>query len=263
MCFVTSHPHTVLSVIGIDNPCAKYCENRAVCVDTCVVVGEDGSEDVCERGDVLTLLSAAPSADGCWLAKHHRPGTGNQQKEKSFRCPLGKVSCNLVEAVHDYTGEDDDRKGKENTETPTGVPSSSPQLLFSAGETILVHRRWNDGWWEGSVLRREGPGRERRGVFPSNFTVPNYSTTTPQLFCNECKMVLPVDPQGSRGKTPSCPRCNMKKGVVEHMLRILEDYSPEKSGGKKLDLFRDLSIQPRAATSSSFESSSRIMISSS
>lgn len=78
--------------------------------------------------------------------------------------PSNFVSCDVVQAVFSF-------HGRQPHELSCGV-----------GDVILVHRRWNDGWWEGSL-------RGRRGIFPSNYTAPNICTTHPAFFCAKCKAV--------------------------------------------------------------------------
>lgn len=258
--FVTSHPHAVLSRYGV-TPCAEYVENRAVCLETCLVTC-DGQEDVCERGDVVKLLKPINKESGFWLARHqkdeHTPG-GKSANNRVFSFPVSKLSCNVVVTIQDY-----DPAGASVSQPSA---SASCQLAFHAGETLLVHRRWSDGWWEGTIVSREGPTGDRRGVFPSHFTVPNVCTTTPPLFCNECKAILNPSPGAAAAKNDAaadglaCRRCRDNDFVIEQMICALKDNTGKwnEAGGPPFNLFKYLSIEPRAATSQSYESSSRIV----
>ncbi|KAK7196764.1 Variant SH3 domain/SH3 domain containing protein [Novymonas esmeraldas] len=86
------------------------------------------------------------------------------------------------------------------------------ELSCDSGDIVHVHRRWNDGWWEGSL-------RGRRGIFPSNYTVPNISTTAPPLFCARCRSVF-----ASNLFHSTCTTCAAEERVEDAMMGAMEAY---------------------------------------
>lgn len=233
VCLVTSHPHAVLSWFDSRSAasCPEFVENRAVCMKTFAL--ESGER--CPRGSVLTLTKPAPQK-GYWFGSYVTSGAHTAPKPSSseFMCPLRCVCCNVVVVVHQFDSE------------------SPLHLSLKPNGTVLVRRRWSDGWWEGTVVSEEGEDKDHHGVFPSHFTVPNVSKGGVPLFCSECKSVL-GDPAESRAE---CNRCSLNKDVLQHMLRALEDSEGK---AEKVDLFKYLSIRPKEATNKSYESSARIV----
>ena len=162
--------------------------------------------------------------------------------------PSNYVSCNLVRAQYAFVGR------------------QRCELSLQPGDVILVHRRWNDGWWEGSraaylaavkngaqVPRPGNPGESggfvvgglTRGIFPSNYTASNVPTTSPPLFCRKCRLVLPPRP----GAT--CGECAKHEETMRTMLETLDDYAagtleaPTDAEGKpKVDLFAHVDLDP-------------------
>lgn len=121
------------------------------------------------------------------------------QLAAAVAAPLSGHSSSSINNIHNnatntiHTGHDDDA-GRPRLFPVNFVSSDVAQAAFpfegrhahelscAAGDVILVHRRWNDGWWEGTL-------RGQRGIFPSNYTVPNQCTTRPLFFCQRCKTV--------------------------------------------------------------------------
>lgn len=233
ICFVTSHPHAVLSWFDSRSAasCPQFVENRAVCMDAFTL--ESGGS--CPRGSVLTLTKPGPEK-GFWLGSNTASGvkTEEQKQLSVLRCPLRNLTCNVVVAVHQFE-------------------SGSPfHLSLQTNDVVVVRRRWSDGWWEGTVVSPEGPEKDRHGVFPSHFTVPNIPKGDAPLFCSECKTMLG---DSAENKT-ACVRCSVNKDVLQHMLRALED---SKGKTENVDLFKYLSVRPKEATNKSYESSARIV----
>lgn len=156
--------------------------------------------------------------------------------------PSNFVTCNVVQAAFAFEGR------------------QSHELSFDAGDVIVVHRRWNDGWWEGSL-------RGRRGIFPSNYTVPNVASTDPPFFCQRCKTVFSADtehPSAGTGAAQQqqqqpimnstasvapmwarCACCMRHEEITDWMLRALDAYG--KGEMKALDLFAYVEIEPRSS----------------
>jgi len=168
--------------------------------------------------------------------------------------PSNYVTCNLVRAQYAFNGR------------------QRCELSLQPGDVIIVHRRWNDGWWEGSRAAYLAPvkngvqvprpggvesstggggggfvvGGLARGIFPSNYTASNVPTTDPPLFCRKCRSVLP--PKAGGG---ACPECGKNEEIMRTMLNTLDDVAagllvPEKGedGKPKVDLFAHIDVDP-------------------
>ncbi|RNF13777.1 putative intersectin-1-like [Trypanosoma conorhini] len=184
-----------------------FCD-RALCLYD--YAAADASEMSFRKGDRLRL--ARPSASPGWwfgvnesdaeravgrrqeAAGEVAPAAASLTEPRLF--PSNFVTCDIVRAAHSFEAR------------------HRHELRFEAGDVVQVHRRWNDGWWEGTL-------RGRRGVFPSNYTVPNVATTTPPFFCNACKTVFVEDP-------PRCRKCADGEEVTRCMLAALDDYAAGK-----------------------------------
>jgi hypothetical protein len=168
--------------------------------------------------------------------------------------PSNYVTCNLVRAQYAFSGR------------------QHCELTINPGDVILVHRRWNDGWWEGSaaawmpvkgstssgledamaIARSGGPGGfivggMRRGIFPSNYTVSNVPQVDPPLFCRRCRTVFAP-------KIAKCKECERNEEIVRTMLTTLDDHtrglldaSASRIGeSPTIDLFAHVDLHPSA-----------------
>jgi hypothetical protein len=158
--------------------------------------------------------------------------------------PTNYVTCNLVVAAFPFHGR------------------MRHELTLAVGDVVLVHRRWNDGWWEGSVpvpagttpplaVSGDAPivvGGRRRGIFPSNYTLPNVATVQPPLFCPKCRAVFPAR---AAPTTAGCVECGRNEEIVRTLVRTLNEHHEEsldaqRRGEKpaKLDLFAHVDLMP-------------------
>ena len=177
----------------------------------------DGLEMRLTKGDLVTVLAPHETSPGWWKGMNEtqlRYGKdprlcGSEMAPLIF--PSNFVTANIVQAAFSFQGR------------------HQHELTFIIGDVIQVHRRWNDGWWEGTL-------QGKRGIFPSNYAIPNVPTTTPPLFCLRCKTVfLP--------SSTSCKECAKNEEITKTMMRSLEDYM--KGFSDKLDLFQHIEIDPR------------------
>ncbi|KPA86140.1 hypothetical protein ABB37_00391 [Leptomonas pyrrhocoris] len=126
--------------------------------------------------------------------------------------PTNFVTCDVVLIIFKFAGR------------------QAHELSCKAGDVVQVHRRWNDGWWEGSL-------RERRGIFPSNYSVPNICTTSPPLFCARCRSVY-----SSNTFQSTCATCAAEEHVEDIMLQSLDAYT--KGVMPVYNLFAGIDIGP-------------------
>ncbi|GET92719.1 hypothetical protein, conserved [Leishmania tarentolae] len=147
------------------------------------------------KGAALQGRTTAPAGDG-------------KGEERLF--PTNFVTCDVVQAHFNFTGR------------------QRHELSCKVGDIIQVHRRWNDGWWEGSL-------RGRRGIFPSNYTIPNTTTTAPPLFCARCRTVYTSSVFYS-----TCSTCMAEERVEDAMMQTMDAYVRGKAA--KLDLFANVDI---------------------
>ncbi|KAG5467321.1 hypothetical protein CUR178_00963 [Leishmania enriettii] len=162
----------------------------------------------CAETEGQTTLSAAPQRIT------GTPSGRRRDEERLF--PTNFVTCDIVQANFTFTGR------------------HPHELSFKAGDIIQVHRRWNDGWWEGSL-------RGRRGIFPSNYTIPNITTTALPLFCARCRTIF-----GSSMFCSTCATCAAEEQVEDAMMQALEAYV--RGEATELDLFAGVDIGLRAAS---------------
>lgn len=121
--------------------------------------------------------------------------------------------------------------------------NTTNEIPFTGGDVIQVIRRWNDGWWEGTL-------RGQRGIFPSNLTHPNIPTASPPLFCAKCKTILQYSGYASVGATGKCSECASNEMVVEQMLQALVSSSRSGDGAaatkggtsSRVDLFAGIDM---------------------
>ncbi|KAG5492619.1 hypothetical protein JKF63_01198 [Porcisia hertigi] len=152
---------------------------------------------------VQTFVDASPRDGTGTLADH------GKEEERLF--PTNFVTCDVVQVRFDFT-------------------SRQPhELSCRSGDVIQVHRRWNDGWWEGTL-------RGRRGIFPSNYTIPNITTTTPPLFCARCRTIF-----ASFLFPSTCATCAAEERVEGAMVQAMEAYLRGET--TELDLFAKVDIR--------------------
>jgi hypothetical protein len=229
-CLVTSNMRFKASM-------ANYIfQNVALCLYTYEATGE--GEMSLAPGDVITAVR--PSASPGWWYGVKSPGpawTGpptdareaapptrpsprfadpsardNTATRQELLFPTNFVTCDVVLIAFNFVGR------------------QAHELSCRSGDVVQVHRRWNDGWWEGSL-------RDRRGIFPSNYSVPNISSTSPPLFCARCRSVYPSNLFQS-----TCATCAAEKRLEDIMLQSLEAYV--RGDVATYDLFAGIQIGP-------------------
>lgn len=240
-CFVSSNMHPNRKNTFINKAMALFD-----------MIPEEADQLSFKKHDVLTATKAGPSP-GWWYGVNETqrrrsrrvdPNDDTFEMEKLF--PANFVTCNVVVAAYAFVGR------------------YSHELSLAVGDVVLVHRRWNDGWWEGSLpmdstAEKNAPGAGhvvggmRRGIFPSNYTLPNVPTTDPPLFCPKCRSVL-VNPT-------DCRECNRNDEIVRTMMRTLSEYERDVRSYTEshpmaepstdpefppLDLFQYIDIDPRS-----------------
>lgn len=184
---------------------------------------KDASELHMKKGDVITVVRPGGSP-GWWCAYNETAAkrmTGEREEHIKARCgskkhpllfPTNFVTSKVVAASFSFQGR------------------SAHELTLAPNDVILVHRRWNDGWWEGSV-------GNRRGIFPSNYTLPNVSTTEPPFFCPRCKT-----PFTTHGALADCKECGKNEEIVAAMTVAMLDFA--KGTLPALDLFAYVELDP-------------------
>jgi hypothetical protein len=224
-----------------------------------------------DKHDILVVRR--PCASPGWFYGTNMTQLQKQRKEdpmieepEPLMFPSNYVTCNLVRAQYAFTGR------------------QRCELSIVPGDVIIVHRRWNDGWWEGSVAgtiephppasavasAQAGPsglassgsngggggflvGGMRRGIFPSNYTTSNVSTLDPPLFCKRCRTVF-------QPKTTACRECARNEEIVRTMMTTLDDFArgihchdsdasrstdaPGSTSLPPLDLFSHVDVEP-------------------
>ncbi|EPY34791.1 hypothetical protein STCU_01311 [Strigomonas culicis] len=230
-CFVTSN------VQGLQSPFIDTFVNKAVCLYDSPPLGDQETQKAAadtmafRKNDILTVL--APSAHPGWwygvneTARWREAAAPRPAEIRLF--PTNFVSCRIVLAVYEFVA------------AAAGADSKQKEVGCLPGDVLLLHRQWNDGWWEGTrcgffpLPPAEGRAaavppatRERlearraaaaagapcvnpRGIFPSNYTTPNLCTTRPLFFCQKCKQIRAeaqqaVSPQRPSTPTPVSPR---------------------------------------------------------
>ncbi|KAG5492075.1 hypothetical protein GH5_00979 [Leishmania sp. Ghana 2012 LV757] len=172
----------------------------------------------CAETEEQTTVSTAPQRTTSTPSGH------GKDEERLF--PTNFVTCDIVQANFTFTGR------------------HPHELSFKAGDIIQVHRRWNDGWWEGSL-------RGRRGIFPSNYTIPNITTTALPLFCARCRTIF-----GSSVFRSTCATCAAEERVEDAMMQALEAYV--RGEATELDLFAGVDIGLRTASEAYSDSDSDV-----
>ncbi|KEG11985.1 putative intersectin-1-like [Trypanosoma grayi] len=196
-----------------------FC-NKALCLYD--YKAADASEMSFRKGDLLGVVRPSASP-GWWCGVNESEAGRMRQRQESedavaLACgtvteplllPSNFVTCRIVVAAFSFEAR------------------QKHELVCEVGDVIQVHRKWNDGWWEGTL-------RGRRGIFPSNYTLPNVATTTPPFFCNVCKTVFADGPL-------RCEACHKDEEVTRSMIAALDDYAAGKI--PTLDLFAYVEIE--------------------
>ena len=217
-CFVTSNMRPHVPPTFCDKCIALYDYNA-----------KDKSELYFKKGDCITVVKPSSSA-GWWYGinesmlqrlsaaggpsdnKHSIAAScGTAQKPLLF--PSNFVSAKIVIAAFGFTGR------------------QAHELSFNAGDVILIYRKWNDGWWEGSL-------QGRRGIFPSNYSLANIATTTPPFFCYRCRTIFQTT------LSESCSECSKNEEITSSMLRAVDDFKKGVLKSATLDLFAYVELDP-------------------
>ncbi|KAH9601463.1 SH3 domain [Trypanosoma melophagium] len=177
-----------------------FCD-RALCLYD--YTAADAAELGFARGDVLRVVRRSAAA-GWWFGVNT-----NRPEEEPRLLPSNFVTCNIVVAAFAFGAR------------------QKHELGLNVGDVVQVHRKWNDGWWEGTL-------RGRRGIFPSNYTLPNVATTTPPFFCNHCKTIFAETPL-------CCESCQKEEEITRSMIAALDEYAAGKT--TELDLFAYVDIE--------------------
>lgn len=154
--------------------------------------------------------AAAAASDGDGSVAQTAASLLRDPQELLF--PTNFVTCDVVLITFNFVGR------------------QAHELSCRSGDVVQVHRRWNDGWWEGSL-------GDRRGIFPSNYSVPNMCTTSPPLFCSRCRSVYPSNTFQS-----TCATCAAEEHIEDIMLQSLEAYVRGETA--TYDLFAGIDIGP-------------------
>lgn len=204
----------------------RFCNKALVLFDYARKTNDEA--DLC-KGDVWSITRPSTSP-GWWYGV--KEGSGQRVGETAMSGPLNK---------HARASSSSSTMGNErlipiNFITTRlvvgGLPcqgNASNELPISTGDVLHVIRKWNDGWWEGTL-------RGKRGIFPSNLVHPNVTTLEPPLFCQRCKSVLQYGGKGTAldGSVGKCMECAEHDRVIEGMLLSLAESSDR---GAPVDLF--------------------------
>ncbi|KPI88810.1 hypothetical protein ABL78_2069 [Leptomonas seymouri] len=226
-------------------------QNIALCLYTYQATGEGEMSFV--PGDVITALRPSTSPGWWYGTKSSGPAWAMPSASAKAAKAVPLSSPSSLRFADPAVGDSEQVKAAPSATTP--LASTSPcELLFptnfvtcdvvlvtfnfegrhahelscKSGDVVQVHRRWNDGWWEGSL-------RDRRGIFPSNYSVPNICTTSPPLFCARCRSVYSTNTFQS-----SCATCAAEQHIEDTMLQSLEAYV--KGEVREYDLFAGIDI---------------------
>ena len=184
----------------------------------------DNQEMRLKKGDLVNVVKNSPSPG--WWCGVNETNTGRVisqegghgvtaicgSTEHPLMFPSNFTTANVVQATFAFTA-------RQNHE-----------LSFEKGDVVQVHRRWNDGWWEGIIAGK-------RGIFPSNYTAPNVCTLNPPLFCSQCKTIF-------QPNAIDCKACARNEVAVTSMYRALEDYAVSQTL-PEYDLFAYIELDPK------------------
>lgn len=234
-CFVTSNMR------AYNEP--KFCDKALAIFD---YAPRNAGEMELEKGDVITAIRPA-ALPGWWYGV--KEGSGARISLESLGGPL---KPNATVRKHEKIFPLQFVTSKIVVGGITCQGNTTNELPFTSGDVITVLRKWNDGWWEGTL-------RGSRGIFPSNLVHPNIPTTTPALFCPKCRTVFGTG-TGAVG-LDSCQECALSERITQQILdslRVrypkgawegdrqggvseLDDLSAKTTKRVKVDLFADLS----------------------
>ena len=158
-----------------------------------------------KRGDVIEIQKISAECPGWWWSI-------KRGETEAKMTPSNYFTSNVVTSLFPFAAR------------------SSHELSFKKGEIIVITRRWNDGWWEGKIGGRQG-------IFPANYTILNYCTTSPSVFCNKDLDILKV------GAT-ECQTCSINHEITSTMLRSLDDWVRACEPRSNLDLFEHIPLVP-------------------
>eukprot|EP01060_Flectonema_neradi_P014382 TRINITY_DN21083_c0_g1_i1.p1 TRINITY_DN21083_c0_g1~~TRINITY_DN21083_c0_g1_i1.p1 ORF type:complete len:295 (+),score=33.24 TRINITY_DN21083_c0_g1_i1:37-885(+) len=158
-----------------------------------------------KRGDIIEIQKISTECPGWWWAV-------KRGEADAKMTPSNYFTCNVVTTLFPFAAR------------------SPQEISFKKNEVIIIKRRWNDGWWEGKI-------GSRQGIFPANYTVLNYCTTSPPVFCNKDLEILRV------GAT-ECQTCAINHEITSTMLRSLEDWVRAGEPPSSLDLFEHIPLVP-------------------
>ena len=229
-CMVTSNMNPERAPVFLDKAMALYD-----------YVPKDDLEMALTKGDVITVLRQHPSSPGWWMG-YNETGLIRDGKQSTIAPAYVAGSGNKRDPIPVERDEKDAKIFPSNFVTSKLVMALFPfqgrhshELSFQVKDVILVHRRWNDGWWEGTL-------KGKRGIFPSNYTAPNVSTLQPPFFCTRCKTVY----------APSsweCKECARNEEITKSMLQALEDHSngvgSSTTEDAQCDLFAYVDVDPK------------------
>ena len=188
---------------------------------------EDDSEMKFEKWDLVKVHKACQGSPGWWWAANQTQGATELKM-----IPSNFFACDIVVALFAFEA----REARE--------------LSFQKGDIVMCKRRWNDGWWEGTLPNGQ------RGVFPANYVSENVCTTSTPLFCNIDRTVFNV------GAT-ECHVCAVNEEIVNTMLTTFEDWAQEANHRRSaaaakgvdpvyepLDLFESVPLLPEQGAGS-------------
>jgi hypothetical protein len=256
-CMVTSNMNPDREPVFVDKAMALYDYTP-----------QDETEMAMTKGDILTVVRPHPTSPGWWvgvneseLARQGKPtnvapmyAPGSATRRRGSTTEPGKVTGSVpVSAAGGIGGSaassSTDLESKIfpcNFVTSRLVMALFPfqgrhahELSFQVRDVILVHRRWNDGWWEGTL-------KGKRGIFPSNYTAPNVATLDLPFFCQRCKTVFPPS-------TWECRECARNEEIVKTMLQAVEDHvnhvgtstKQDALGNAECDIFAYVDVDPK------------------
>eukprot|EP01012_Entosiphon_sulcatum_P011791 TRINITY_DN17297_c0_g1_i6.p1 TRINITY_DN17297_c0_g1~~TRINITY_DN17297_c0_g1_i6.p1 ORF type:complete len:219 (+),score=21.37 TRINITY_DN17297_c0_g1_i6:157-813(+) len=175
-CFVTSNLQGESSTMFVNKAKA-------------LVAFEPRSAEECRLrpGDVITLQGFCPDPS-------FTIGVNESLPDKTpKKIPRDAITCNIALGLFDFQAR---------------FPH---ELSFHTGDVIVVSRKWNDGWWEGSI-------GDRSGIFPSNYTAVNMAQPVDGLypFCFKCKDLL--------NSQQICVTCSKAEVALDQMIHNLDRF---------------------------------------
>lgn len=219
---------------------------RGIVVDAFV----DGKSQTVPVGTGLLVLALTPERTDFICARWNLtspPPTTTPRVSELLMVPVESVATDIVLALYSYSASD------------------VSDLPLERGDIIAIRRRWNDSWWEGTLVAnsntvpptRPSPTRKVHGIFPSTFVVQNHASPAPTSaavplpfaphppLCTLCVQPMvrtagesryPVSPATLAPPDAVCVRCAERMAVVD---RVQGNMQAWRAGGKKgpLELF--------------------------